>query len=67
MDELNITLPILSHYKSFDELYSLDKKRQNKIISSFVKIKPKKLNKQKQLETIDVINAAKILIQIYSN
>jgi hypothetical protein len=65
MDELNIKLPILSYYKKLDELdelYRSNKKSQNEIISSFVKIKPRK-----QTATIDVLNAAKILIKINSN
>ena len=65
MDELNIKLPILSYYKQLDELdelYRSNKKSQNEIISSFVKIKPRK-----QTATIDVLNAAKILIKINSN
>ena len=59
MDELNIKLPILSYYKPLDELYQNKKKSQNGIFSSFVKIKPRK-----QTATIDVLNAAQILIKI---
>jgi hypothetical protein len=43
------------------KLYQSKKKSQNEIISSFVKIKPRK-----QTATIDVLNAAKILIQFKS-
>ena len=52
----------LKFVDELDELYRSNKKSQNEIISSFVKIKPRK-----QTATIDVLNAAKILIKINSN
>ena len=67
MDELNVSVQVLSHLKSYEQSYNqlydqlyLKKKQQN--VLSFVKIKPKK-----QLATVDVINAAKILIQMHLN